>query len=165
MEPAGGIGDPTNREGRMSVEARGLVLAGLLAALAGMVDVIGYLHLSGLFVSFMSGNSTQLAAALGQGELGAAGAITKLVMLFVLGAAAGPRDPHPQVDRPPASRVNRPRALLMASQDIALWVPAGSNSTGEPRCCGTSLCGAGIVCVRKLLLRRQKSASIELLLR
>jgi uncharacterized membrane protein YoaK (UPF0700 family) len=89
MDPAGGIGDPTNREGRMSVEARGLVLAGLLAALAGMVDVIGYLHLSGLFVSFMSGNSTQLAAALGQGELGAAGTITKLVMLFVLGAAVG----------------------------------------------------------------------------
>jgi uncharacterized membrane protein YoaK (UPF0700 family) len=88
-EPAGGIGDPTNRGGRMLVEARGLVLAGLLAALAGMVDAIGYLHLSGLFVSFMSGNSTQLAAALGQGELGAAGTITKLVMLFVLGAAAG----------------------------------------------------------------------------
>jgi hypothetical protein len=34
------------------IEARALVLAGLLAALAGMVDVIGYLHLSGLFVSY-----------------------------------------------------------------------------------------------------------------
>jgi uncharacterized membrane protein YoaK (UPF0700 family) len=77
----------------MSVDAqglvRGLVLAGLLAALAGMVDVIGYLHLNGLFVSYMSGNSTQLAAALGQGHLGQAGVITKLVVLFVLGAAAG----------------------------------------------------------------------------
>jgi uncharacterized membrane protein YoaK (UPF0700 family) len=73
----------------MLIEARGLVLAVLLAALAGMVDVIGYLHLSGLFVSFMSGNSTQLGAALGQGELGPAGTIIKLVMLFVLGAAAG----------------------------------------------------------------------------
>jgi uncharacterized membrane protein YoaK (UPF0700 family) len=68
---------------------RGLVLAGLLAALAGMVDVIGYLHLNGLFVSYMSGNSTQLAAALGQGHFGQAGVITKLVVLFVLGAAAG----------------------------------------------------------------------------
>jgi uncharacterized membrane protein YoaK (UPF0700 family) len=77
----------------MLVDAQGLVrelvLAGLLAALAGMVDVIGYLHLHGLFVSYMSGNSTQLAAALGQGELGQAGAIAKLVALFVLGAAAG----------------------------------------------------------------------------
>jgi len=32
------------------------VLAGLLSALAGMVDAIGYLHLGGLFISFMSGN-------------------------------------------------------------------------------------------------------------
>ena len=30
--------------------AHGLVLAAMLAALAGMVDAIGYLHLSGLFV-------------------------------------------------------------------------------------------------------------------
>jgi uncharacterized membrane protein YoaK (UPF0700 family) len=65
------------------------VLAGLLATLAGMVDVIGYLHLNGLFVSYMSGNSTQLAAALGQGNLAAAGTIAKLIALFVLGAAAG----------------------------------------------------------------------------
>ena len=88
-EPGRGGGDPTDRGSRNLVEARGLVLAGLLAALAGMVDVIGYLHLNGLFVSYMSGNSTQLAAALGQGNLGAAGSIAKLVALFVLGAAAG----------------------------------------------------------------------------
>ena len=77
----------------------------MLAALAGMVarlheghiaasaptssDVIGYLHLKGLFVSFMSGNSTQLAAALGRGDLGGAATIAELVALFVLGAAAG----------------------------------------------------------------------------
>ena len=88
-EPAGGIGDPANRGAHILAEARALALAGLLAALAGMVDVIGYLHLNGLFVSYMSGNSTQLAAALGQGNLAQAGAITKLVAFFVLGAAAG----------------------------------------------------------------------------
>ena len=88
-EPGRGGGDPTDRRSRNLVEARGLVLAGLLAALAGMVDVIGYLHLNGLFVSYMSGNSTQLAAALGQGNLDAAGSIAKLIALFVLGAAAG----------------------------------------------------------------------------
>jgi uncharacterized membrane protein YoaK (UPF0700 family) len=65
------------------------VLAGLLAALAGFVDAIGYLHLSGLFVSYMSGNSTQLAVALGQGNLGEAATIAELVALFVVGAAAG----------------------------------------------------------------------------
>jgi uncharacterized membrane protein YoaK (UPF0700 family) len=70
-------------------ERRGLILAGILASLAGMVDVIGYLHLSGLFISFMSGNSTQLAAALGQGHLAEAGTIAELIALFVVGAAAG----------------------------------------------------------------------------
>jgi uncharacterized membrane protein YoaK (UPF0700 family) len=69
--------------------ARGLVLAGLLAGLAGFVDAIGYLHLKGLFVSFMSGNSTQLAAALAQGNPAAAATIAELIALFVLGATAG----------------------------------------------------------------------------
>jgi len=73
----------------LAAEGRELVLAGLLAALAGFVDATGYLHLSGLFVSYMSGNSTQLAVALGQGDLGEAGTIAELVALFVLGAAAG----------------------------------------------------------------------------
>lgn len=68
---------------------RGLILAGTLAALAGMVDAIGYLQLSGLFVSFMSGNSTQLAVVIAQGQLGQAGTIAELIALFVLGAALG----------------------------------------------------------------------------
>jgi uncharacterized membrane protein YoaK (UPF0700 family) len=73
----------------VEAEARGLVLAGLLAGLAGTVDAIGYLHLSGLFISFMSGNTTQLAAALGQGQLAEAGTIAELIALFIVGAAAG----------------------------------------------------------------------------
>jgi len=80
---------PMNRGGDVVEEARGLLFAALLAALAGMVDAIGYLHLSGLFVSFMSGNSTQLAVALGDGNLAEVGTIGKLIALFVLGAAAG----------------------------------------------------------------------------
>jgi len=79
---------PTNQRDVLA-EGQGLVLAGLLAALAGFVDAIGYLHLSGLFVSYMSGNSTQLAVALGQGDVSEAGNIAELVALFVLGAAAG----------------------------------------------------------------------------
>ena len=62
---------------------------GGLAALAGLVDVIGYLHQSGLFISFMSGNSTQLAAALGQGDLPEAATIAELIAPFVLGAEVG----------------------------------------------------------------------------
>lgn len=87
-EPAGGTRTP-NRRGDLAIEAPGLVLAWFLAALAGIVDAIGYLHLGGLFVSYMSGNSTQLAVAIGQGNLVEAGAIAGLIALFVLGAAAG----------------------------------------------------------------------------
>lgn len=66
-----------------------LLTAALLAALAGMVDAVAYIHLSGLFVSFMSGNSTQLAVSLGQGNLPMAATIAELVLFFVLGAAGG----------------------------------------------------------------------------
>jgi hypothetical protein len=45
---------------------RNVCLACALSALAGYVDGIGYLHLGGLFVSFMSGNSTRLGVSLAQ---------------------------------------------------------------------------------------------------
>jgi len=88
-EPASLVRDLAERRGDFAAAARGLLMAAMLAALAGMVDVVGYLHLKGLFVSFMSGNSTQLGAALGQGDLATGAAITELVGVFVLGAAAG----------------------------------------------------------------------------
>jgi hypothetical protein len=83
------ISGPIDRRARSKGEARGLAFAGTLAGLAGMVDAIGYLHLGGLFVSFMSGNSTQLGTALGSGDLAQAGTIAELIALFVIGAAAG----------------------------------------------------------------------------
>jgi len=88
-EPVSLARDPAIRRGDFAAAALGLVMAAMLAALAGLVDAIGYLHLKGLFVSFMSGNSTQLGAALGQGDLATGAAIAELVALFVLGAAAG----------------------------------------------------------------------------
>jgi uncharacterized membrane protein YoaK (UPF0700 family) len=69
--------------------SRNILLACALSALAGYVDGIGFLHLGGLFVSFMSGNSTRLGVSLAEGRwqeaIGAAG----LIALFVAGAAGG----------------------------------------------------------------------------
>ena len=68
---------------------RNITLACALSALAGYVDGIGFLHLGGLFVSFMSGNSTRMGVSLAEGHwLGAIEALG-LVALFVIGAAAG----------------------------------------------------------------------------
>jgi uncharacterized membrane protein YoaK (UPF0700 family) len=68
---------------------RNISLACALSALAGYVDAIGYLHLSGLFVSFMSGNSTRLGVSLAQGRWVNAAEALGLIALFVIGAAAG----------------------------------------------------------------------------
>ncbi len=68
---------------------RNIVLACALSALAGYVDGIGFLHLGGLFVSFMSGNSTRMGVSIADGQFLAAAEAFGLIVLFVLGAAAG----------------------------------------------------------------------------
>jgi uncharacterized membrane protein YoaK (UPF0700 family) len=68
---------------------RNLALACALSALAGYVDAIGFLHLGGLFVSFMSGNSTRLGVYLAEGNWSSAAEAIGLIALFVTGAAAG----------------------------------------------------------------------------
>lgn len=65
------------------------VLALSLAVLAGYVDSLGFLQLGGVFVSFMSGNSTRLAASLAEGHWAAAGALAGILALFVLGSFCG----------------------------------------------------------------------------
>jgi len=68
---------------------RNVALACALSALAGYVDAIGFLHLGGLFVSFMSGNSTRMGVSLAQGQWLSAAEAFGLIALFVIGAAAG----------------------------------------------------------------------------
>ncbi|MEO6842602.1 MAG: YoaK family protein [Bradyrhizobium sp.] len=68
---------------------RNLALACALSALAGYVDGIGFLHLGGMFVSFMSGNSTRLGVNLAEGHWSDAVEAIGLIALFVTGAGAG----------------------------------------------------------------------------
>ena len=68
---------------------RNIALASALSALAGYVDAIGFIHLGGLFVSFMSGNSTRMGVSLAEGQWWSAAEALGLIALFVVGAAAG----------------------------------------------------------------------------
>lgn len=54
------------------------------AALAGSVDAVGFLKSGGLFVSFMTGNSTRLATGMALGTSVSVAAAT-LIALFVVG--------------------------------------------------------------------------------
>ncbi|HVS77495.1 MAG TPA: YoaK family protein [Steroidobacteraceae bacterium] len=66
-----------------------LALAIILIAVAGWVDAVGLLRLGHLFVSFMSGNSTQLAVSGLGGRWRRAGAAGGIVGLFVAGVIGG----------------------------------------------------------------------------
>ena len=119
-EPALVVRGPAKRGDDFVEAARGLVVATMLAALAGMVDVIGYLHLKGLFVSFMSGNSTQLAAALGRGDLGGAATIART------GRAVRTRGRR----RPNAGRFHREMAHNLCA-DRSRAVPRNRGGAGD----------------------------------
>src|SRR6202140_2366827 len=75
--------------GTMLDSRRNILLACALSALAGYVDAIGFLHLGGLFVSFMSGNSTRMGVSLAEGQWSSAAESLGLIALFAAGAAAG----------------------------------------------------------------------------
>lgn len=67
-----------------------LVLAMSLAALAGFTDAVGFRTLNGLFVSFMSGNSTRLAVNISQPQQLLMDLIPLgLIIVFVMGVMAG----------------------------------------------------------------------------
>ena len=66
----------------------GLALVAGLSVLAGMTDAIGFMA-SGDFVSFLSGNTTRLAVAISDGDLGRTLRLLILVATFVIGNALG----------------------------------------------------------------------------
>ncbi len=86
---AGLGGDVSEDAAQVSDEEGRLALAVALTSLAGFVDAVAFVRFGGLFVSFMSGNSTELAALPFQGRLPEAAAAGGVIALFVMGAFAG----------------------------------------------------------------------------
>ncbi|MEE4334442.1 YoaK family protein [Pseudomonas alliivorans] len=66
----------------------GMTLAASLSVLAGMTDAIGFMA-TGDFVSFMSGNTTRLAVALGEGDIGMTARLSLAIVVFIAGNALG----------------------------------------------------------------------------
>jgi uncharacterized membrane protein YoaK (UPF0700 family) len=66
-----------------------LLIVCCLAALAGAVDACGFFLLKDLYVSFMSGNTTSMAAAFARGDFPRVSLIAGIIATFVVGAAAG----------------------------------------------------------------------------
>ena len=64
-------------------------LAVTLAGVSGYVDAVGVTALAGLFVSFMSGNTTSMGLSVGQGLWAKAGHSFLPIVLYVLGALLG----------------------------------------------------------------------------
>ena len=85
------MGDGVSGHERSQAEdgAPALGLAVALTAVAGFIDAFAFVRFGGLFVSFMSGNSTELAALPSQGRPVQAAAAAGVVVLFVMGAFSG----------------------------------------------------------------------------
>ena len=66
----------------------GLGMVASLSVLAGMTDAIGFLA-TGDFVSFMSGNTTRLAVAIGEGDVSLVVRLLFAVLAFIVGNALG----------------------------------------------------------------------------
>lgn len=64
-------------------------LATILSAVAGYLDAIGFIVLGGQFVSFISGNTTELATFLGTGDFAGVGLVALLITMFFLGVIIG----------------------------------------------------------------------------
>ncbi|MFM2305669.1 MAG: hypothetical protein RLZZ367_338 [Bacteroidota bacterium] len=60
-----------------------------LSFLAGFIDALGFMSLGGVFVSFMSGNTTRLGVGLSHGFTGVALIPAAVIVCFITGVFAG----------------------------------------------------------------------------
>lgn len=105
----------------MLTSRRNLALACALSGLGGYVDGVGFLQLGGLFVSFMSGNSTRLGVSMAEGHWSNVAEAIGLILLFVVGAGIGGLIVHGQ-RRYRQALVLFAEAVLLAAAGLAYVV-------------------------------------------
>ena len=125
------------------VDRGSLAVSAVLASVAGFVDAIGFLDTGGLFVSFMSGNSTQAAVeAFGPGPLVAlasAGIIASFVVGVALGGVA-------------SARVARPRPWIVGGAAVGVGTAAALALGGESTLWRAGVLAASMGAVNTLFL-------------
>lgn len=94
------------------------LLALAIVALAGYVDAVTFRQFGGIYVSFMSGNTTALGVAAAESNWAQAGLLAMVILLFVLGVAVGTWL-HRRGGSRPAARI-----LLLIGALLALGVVA-----------------------------------------
>ncbi|CAM63483.1 DUF1275 domain-containing protein [Mycobacteroides abscessus] len=72
-----------------SIRRREMVLATGLSTVAGFLDAIGFVHLGGYFLSFMSGNTTRMAASTATLNWESAYKAAGLIGMFFIGVMIG----------------------------------------------------------------------------
>ncbi|UYY57809.1 YoaK family protein [Sphingomonas sp. S2-65] len=100
-----------------------IVVAVLLAALAGYVDAIAFTSLGGFFASFMSGNSTRLGIGLGSGDAYAAKMAGGLILSFVSGVIAASVIARATGARARGAVMAAVTLLLLAAAIVAAVIP------------------------------------------
>ncbi|MFD2757385.1 YoaK family protein [Gulosibacter faecalis] len=105
------------------VTRKGLVLSSSLAFVAGYVDAIGFIATGGMFVSFMSGNSTQIGVELFQDGLAQALMGAALVGGFLVGVVLAAMF---------ASRGGDHRRDVVGTAALAMAIVAASEILGWP---------------------------------
>lgn len=105
-------------------QARGreIGLAVVLSSLAGYLDVVGFIVLGGQFVSFMSGNTTELSTFLGSGAATGAGSVAVLLGMFVVGVMLGAV----------AARFGDARTTVLTVTTALLVATAAASSVVDP---------------------------------
>lgn len=89
--------------------SKGIIFAGGITAMAGFVDGVGFVHFSGYFLSFMSGNSTRSSAALVSGDIRGWVLAMAFVGSFVLGVMVA------TLLTSRAARYRRPRVMYLSA--------------------------------------------------
>ncbi|KTS05772.1 MULTISPECIES: DUF1275 family protein [Microbacterium] len=125
------------------VDRGALALSAALAGVAGFVDAIGFLDTGGLFVSFMSGNSTQGAVDLFDGGARVALISAGIIAAFVIGVTAGATA---------GMHASRPLARVVAGAAVAVGIAAGLALAGDATLWRAGLLAAAMGALNTLFL-------------